>query len=98
ITAGPWAGEVLADLGLPLAVQRVVNVHFQPREPERFTPDRCPVHIWDVAEGHYYGLPSLPGQGIKFGRHDVGEACTPHTIRRDVDPEEIAALRQVLDR
>ena len=30
ITAGPWAGEVLADLGLPLRVQRIVNVHFAP--------------------------------------------------------------------
>ena len=35
---------------------------------------------------------------MKFGRHDVGVVCTPHTIRRQVDPAEIEALRAVLDR
>ena len=98
IAAGPWADEQLADLNLPLSVQRVVNVHFEPTRPELFGPDRCPVHIWEVPEGHYYGIPALPDQGVKFGRHDLGEICTPHTIRREVDPEEIEALRAVLDR
>ena len=98
ITAGPWAGEVLADLGLPLTVQRVVNVHFAPARPALFAPERCPVYILGVPEGDYYGFPALPGQGVKFGRHDVGEVCTPDTIRRTVDPAEIAALGAVLDR
>ena len=98
IAAGPWADEQLADLNLPLSVQRVVNVHFEPTRPELFGPDRCPVHIWEVPEGHYYGIPALPDQGVKFGRHDLGEICTPHTIRREVDPDEIEALRAVLDR
>ena len=98
IAAGPWASELLADLQLPLAVQRVVNVHFEPIRPELFGPDRCPVHIWEIPEGQYYGIPALPEQGVKFGRHDAGEICNPHTIRRDVDAEEIEALRTVLDR
>jgi sarcosine oxidase len=98
IAAGPWASEVLSDLGLPLAVQRVVNVHFQPSRPELFAPDRCPVFICKLPEGQYYGLPSLPGHGLKFGRHDGGQTCTPHTIRREVDSAEIESLRAVLDR
>ncbi len=63
-----------------------------------FAPERCPVYILGVPEGDYYGFPALPGQGVKFGRHDVGEVCTPDTIRRAVDESEIAALRAVLDR
>ncbi len=98
VTAGPWAGEVLSDLGLPLRVQRIVNVHFAPTAPERFAPERCPVYLMQVPEGDYYGFPALPSEGVKIGRHDIGEVCTPHTIRRDVDPEEIAMLRDVLDR
>jgi len=98
ITAGPWAGEVLNDLGLPLRVQRIVNVHFAPTAPETFAPERCPIYLMQVTEGDYYGFPALPGQGVKIGRHDIGEVCTPATIRRDVDPEEIAMLRDVLDR
>jgi sarcosine oxidase len=98
ITAGPWAGEVLGDASPPLEVRRIVNVHFEPARPELFGPERCPIYIWDVPEGTYYGIPTLPGEGLKFGRHDIGEVCTPHTIRRDVDAREIEMLRRVLDR
>jgi sarcosine oxidase len=97
IAAGPWTSDVLADLGLPLTVQRIVNVHFAPEQPEHFAPDRCPIYILSAPEGEYYGFPALPGQGVKFGRHDTGETCTPATIRRTVDEDEVAALRAVLD-
>ena len=98
IAPGPWALEVLAELALPLEVQRVVNVHFEPATPELFTPERCPVYLWELPEGFYYGFPALPEQGIKFGRHDVSEPCTPQTIRRDVSPAEVEALQSVLNR
>jgi sarcosine oxidase len=98
IAAGPWASEVLSDLRLPLEVWRIVNVHFAPTAPERFGPEQCPVYLMQVPEGDYYGFPSLPGEGMKIGRHEIGEVTTPRTIRRDVDPGEIAMLRALLDR
>jgi sarcosine oxidase len=98
ITAGPWTSDVLSDLGLPLRVQRIVNVHFAPTAPALFAPEHCPVYLMQVPEGDYYGFPALPGEGVKIGRHEIGEVCTPETIRRDVSPEEIAMLRDVLDR
>lgn len=98
VTAGPWASRLLADLGLPLTVSRMYNVHFEPTEPARFAPECCPIYGWKVAEGEYYGLPALPDQGIKFGRHDGGEICTPETKRGTVDQAEIMALRTILDR
>ncbi len=98
ITTGPWAGEILTGLHLPLSVRRVVNVHFEPTRSDLFTPDRCPVYVWVVPEGVYYGFPALPGQGLKVGRDDGGEDCTPHTIRREVDPGEVESLRRVLER
>jgi sarcosine oxidase len=98
ITAGPWAGQVLRDLGLPLTVTRMYNVHFEPSNPDRFAPDRCPIYGWKLPEGEYYGLPALPDQGVKFGRHDGGEVCTPETARREVTEAEVEALRAVLDR
>jgi sarcosine oxidase len=97
IAAGPWTSEVLADLGLPLEVERIVNAHFEPSRPELFGPDACPIYLLDVPEGNYYGFPSLPEQGLKFGRHK-GESCTPRTIRRVVGDDEVALLRNVLDR
>ena len=98
ITAGPWTSDVLSDIALPLRVQRIVNVHFTPTAPDIFVPERCPVYLMQVPEGDYYGFSALPGEGVKIGRHEIGEVCTPETIRRDVDPEEIAMLRAVLDR
>lgn len=97
IAAGPWSAEVLADLGLPLEVERIVNVHFEPARPDLFGPEACPVYLLEVPEGHYYGFPSLPEQGLKFGRHG-GEVCTPGTIRRAIGEDEVALLRRVLDR
>lgn len=98
IAAGPWAGEQLAELALPLEIQRVVNVHFAPSRPELYAPDRSPIFLLEGEEGDYYGFPNLPGQGVKIGRHDLGELCTARTVRRGVDPEEIEALRAVLNR
>lgn len=97
IAAGPWTGELLADLSLPLAVWRVYNVFFEPMRPE-FDVGRCPFYLLEVPEGTYYGFPSLPGQGLKVGRHDAGEVSAPESIRRSVGPGEVGALRAVLDR
>jgi sarcosine oxidase len=98
VTAGPWAPAVLGELALPLTVTRMYNVHFEPARPELFAPDRCPIYGWKVPEGEYYGFPALPEQGVKFGRHDGGEPCTPETARREVTAAEVDALRAVLDR
>ena len=98
IAAGPWASEVLSGLGLPLEVWRLVNVHFEPSRPEPFDVARCPVYLFAVPEGLWGGFPVLPEQGVKFGRHDIGEVCTARTIRREIDPEEIEEIRTVLER
>ena len=98
ITTGPWAEELLAGLGLPLEVERIVNVHFQPTRPELFEQERCPIYIFQVPEGWYYGFPHIPGSGLKIGRHENGEITTARTIRRDIGADEIETLRCVLDR
>jgi sarcosine oxidase len=98
IAAGPWSAELLNGTRIPLSVWRVVNAHFQPRITAAFPPDRCPAFLGDVPEGRYYGFPSLPGQGVKIGRHDTGEVCTPSNIRRTVDRWEVGMLRSTLNR
>jgi sarcosine oxidase len=98
LTPGPWAAQLLTRVGLPLEVWRVVNVHFQPTQPDLFDVATTPVYLFQVPEGDYYGFPNIPGQGVKIGRHDIGEITTPQTIRREVDDHEIEMLRTVLDR
>ena len=96
ITAGSWTNEVLAGLSLPLTVWRVYNAFFEPSGSD-FEVGRCPFYLLEVPEGTYYGLPNLPGQGLKAGRHDNGEVSTPATARRTVDAAEVEGLRSVLE-
>jgi sarcosine oxidase len=99
LSVGPWASELLGELKLPLSVRRIVNAHFEPENPDLFHADNFPIYIFDTPDGAtYYGMPYLPGYGMKIGRHDNGEECTPRTIRRTVDEVEIEALRTVLNR
>ena len=99
IAAGPWSGEVLAGLDLPLSVWRIPNAHFDSTAPERFTSPTSPVFLLSAPEGEFYGFPWLPeaGIGVKIGRHDTGDICTPDTIRRDVSTVEVDELRRALD-
>jgi sarcosine oxidase len=98
VTAGPWTPALLAGLGLPLTVRRVLVIHVEPQERELFAVGRLPIFLLDVPEGEYYGFPWLPDQGVKFGRHDDGEVCTAETARRTVRDDEIQRMVAVLSR
>jgi monomeric sarcosine oxidase len=88
VTTGAWAGQVLADLGLPLTVLRKVIFWVEVAQPEQFAPERFPVFIADSAAGELYGLPIFSREGLKIGRHDGGIATTAATVNRDVAPDE----------
>lgn len=98
LAAGPWSGELLADLGLPLELWRIMHVHFEPDAPERFGVGRCPWSLWEIPEGIYTAFTAMPGDGVKTGRHDVGEPCTIDSVRREIDPAEVEDLRRHLNR
>lgn len=99
VTAGAWAGQVLADLGLPLTVRRKTLFWVEVDQPELFVPDRFPVFIADAPAGELYGLPTFGREGLKIGRHDGGQEVTADTVNREVAPEEaqdaLAPARQI---
>ncbi len=100
VTTGPWAAELLSNLGLPLRVERVVNGYFQPSQPDWWAAEQgAPDFLLSVPEGSFYGMPAVDGVGLKIGLsggfgHDV---TTARTIDRAVDDSEIELLRRVLD-
>lgn len=99
IAAGPWSAELLAEMGFPLQVVRIVNVYFEPERPDWWRAENgAPDFTLGVPEGGFYGMPSIEGMGLKIGRHDNGEPTTARTIRRTIDASEVAYLRDVLDR
>lgn len=99
ITAGPWASELLPELGHLLQPTRIVNVYFQPTRPDWWSVEHgAPNVLLAVPEGQFYGIPAAGSLGFKLGRHDGGEPTTARTIRRSIDDAERESLRAVLDR
>ena len=82
VTAGAWMGKLLADLNLPLSVERRQVVYLDvERNPEIFAPAHFPV--WIDADALYYGIPS-DGQipGVKLASHVNGAAVDPDADTR----------------
>jgi sarcosine oxidase len=100
LCAGPWMAELLADLNVPLDVERNVLCWFRPRTSlAEFAPDRFPIFIMEHDPGRvFYGFPALGDDGLKVARHHGGERCTPATIRRQVSEGDVGELRAILDR
>ncbi len=102
ITPGPWAPELLADLGVPLVVERQVLFWFQPPEGVApFLPERFPIYIWEHPSGSTpYGFPAVDGEagGVKIAcyRKAVPEPCTPETVDRRIRDDDVAAMRTAM--
>jgi sarcosine oxidase len=100
IAPGAWAPGVLAELHLPLEVERQVQYWFEPVGGiEPFLPDRFPIFIWeDENDVVLYGFPALDGPtgGVKVAFHHRGSACTADTIDREIHAEEVAHMRTYL--
>ena len=82
ITAGPWAGELLQDLNLPLRVTRQQEFYFAADRTENLAPERLPVYADFDTE--FYGFP-LHGPGIKAADDSKGETTSARTIDRTLD-------------
>jgi sarcosine oxidase len=99
ISPGAWAPQLLADLELPLEVERQVMYWFEPRDGlEPFRPDRFPIFIWEPDDGNmFYGFPAQDDRGVKTAFFRAGGVpTTPETIDREVHHEEIDFIRGYL--
>ena len=102
VTAGAWAGELLADLGLPLEVTRQILFWFRPRgDAGAFAPERLPIWIYEPDDGNmFYSFPAVDGaETVKaaFFRAD-GTPTDPNTIDREVHEKEVAFIRRYIGR
>jgi sarcosine oxidase len=96
--AGAWMPSLLADLKLPLVVERQILFWFEPKNTSHFAPERCPIYIWEHERGRFfYGFPNL-GEGVKVAGHHEGETCHPDQLDRMVKDHEIDAMRTILNR
>jgi sarcosine oxidase len=103
LAAGPWLGEQLRGLSLPIRLERQLQFWFEPKSrAEEFSPSRFPVWLWQAdTGGHPYGIPALDGEGcVKCAlHHSISEpASNVAQINREVSESEIAHMRETLER
>jgi sarcosine oxidase len=67
ITAGAWTTQILAELGLPLRVERKVLTWINPIEPALFQPGVFPVFAY--GDEFLYGFPAMGKEGVKLAVH-----------------------------
>ena len=96
VCPGAWAPSLLADLGIPLTVERQIMYWFQPAGGVgAFEPGRFPVWIHGRTDGEQpYGFPAIDGPegGVKTAFFRGGATTTPSTIDRSVSAEEAAVM------
>jgi sarcosine oxidase len=94
ICPGPWAPQVLDQLGVPITAQRAVMYWMDPIGGVSKFLDH-PIFIHENASGtQLYGMPAIDGPrgGVKVAFARKGIACTPDTIDRVVHAREIGEL------
>jgi sarcosine oxidase len=96
ICAGPWAARVARELGLPIRVQRNVQVWFEPLT-RAFRADRFPAFFIERAEwpAPLYGFPDF-GDGVKAAFHAFGPTTGADALDREIHARDIEPVRAAL--
>ncbi len=102
VAPGAWAPQLLADLGVPIVVERQVLYWFQPvGGVEPYRVGKQPIFIREDVNGdQVYGFPAIDGPegGVKTSFFRRGVECTPDTIDREIHPAEIDEMREHIGR
>lgn len=103
ITAGPWAGSLLADLGIPLQVRRKPQYWFGPTTTDYTLAAGTPAFLCETVDnqgapaGVFYGFPVVGPEGLKCAEHSGGTVVTdPLTLGQAVDEADLARVRAFL--
>ncbi len=99
ICAGAWMPQVVPSLAHLLRPERQVVGWFGIKDPGAFRPDNFPVFVLTTPDGHFYGFPEHGVPGFKIGKyHHRSESADPDAVRRVVDSEDEAVLRDCIRR
>ena len=98
LTLGPWFKSMLESLGMPILVQRNVQVWFSPAT-ELYRAGRFPSFLLDRPglPAPLYGFPDF-GHGVKTAFHGHGDATEADHLQREIDaPRDVAPLAHALE-
>ena len=93
LAPGAWAPAVLGDLGVRFeTVAKILYWYDAPRAEH--TPEAgCPVFLYELPQGVFYGVPRVSERGMKVAEH-TGGRLTQHPLhdRHRPDPDERARV------
>ena len=97
ITAGPWAGRWLTDLGISLVVRRKPLFWFATRSPVYRATSGCPAYLYEINERTFYGFPEVDPGEIKVAEHTGGTpVADPMTVDREIHPDDVTPIEDFI--
>ena len=97
VTAGAWAGDILADVGMRLNVLRKFVGWFPVETGEYSSALGTPTYLFETPCGAFYGFPSFDGTSVKVAEHTGGEAVAdPLNVDRECHPSDLERLQVFL--
>ena len=97
ITAGPWAPQVLADLGIHLEVRRK-HLYWLSASDAALDQSRCPTFLYEMPQGVFYGFPAIDSLGVKVAEHSGGEIVgDPLADPRQLDQRDLSRVTEFLE-
>ncbi|HRX81466.1 MAG TPA: FAD-dependent oxidoreductase, partial [Pirellulaceae bacterium] len=97
ITAGAWAKDLLADIGIKLRVLRKHLHWFETRDASYREDNGCPAYFFEIPQGHFYGFPQIDDRGVKVADHTGGtEIIDPLSDDRSTETEDVSRVERFL--
>lgn len=72
ITAGAWAGDLLAALNVPFQVLRKPLFWYRTSDLSYHVRSQCPCFFFETLGGQFYGFPQSNDLGVKLAEHTGG--------------------------
>jgi sarcosine oxidase len=89
ITAGAWATDLLASLGVPFRVLRKPLFWYRTKDSSYEVASGCPCFFFETLGGQFYGFPQTNELGVKIAEHTGGEPVSdPLHVDRSLHPAD----------
>lgn len=101
LAGGPWSGQLLASLDVPLQILRKHLYWWETEQPGFSVDEGFPCFFHETATGFFYGFPSIDSLGVKVARHCGGQPLThpdPSPIEVALDAEDLSLVHECVGR
>lgn len=96
VTAGPWAPQLLADLGICMEVRRK-HLYWLGTSDPALDQSCFPTFLYELPQGVFYGFPAIDPLGVKVAEHSGGEVVDdPLSDPRQLDERDLGRVKEFL--